>query len=451
MDAYKKKKSLSDANSKQLLHKLKHMHASDAAESLMLLELPLQVSMFRLFPRKFAVKVFTYMHIKEQEDLLRKLTKKEKQKLLTDMNPDDLMDLLEDVSHDMAQRIAALLSPQKMKQVQNLMGYPIDSIWREMTHHYISVQSKWTVKKAMDHIRKNGENKETISIVYIVNERGKFLGDIKLKYLIFADEKSLVGEIAKKTLDTTALSAFDDKEKAVQVFKKLNVSSLPVVDSERILLGIVTFDDLIDIEEEEVTEDFHKMWWVSVGHWWDLSLTNLVDASIKLLYKKRIFRLMVLVFVNIFAGGAIALFEDMISQYIVLLFFLPLLIAGGWNAWSQAAMLMVRALGTGDVKVTDWVKMFFKEFFVAGLLSLTMAVGVALIGWFRGWWDIAIIVAISMVAIVMVGSLFGMVLPFIFTKLKKDPATASGPLITSVADICGVLIYFSIAKMYLGI
>jgi len=451
MDAYKNKKFLSDPNRKQLLHKLRHMHASDAAESLMMLELPLQVNVFRLFPRKFAVKVFTYMHIKEQEDLLRKLTKKEKQKLLTDMNPDDLTDLLEDVSHDMNQRISALLSPQKMKQVQNLMGYPVDSIWREMTHHYISVQSKWTVKKAMDHIRKNGENKETINIVYIINERGKFLGDIKLKYLIFADEKSLVGEIAKTTIDTTALSAFDDKEKAVQVFKKLNISSLPVVDPEGILLGIVTFDDLVDIEEEEVTEDFHKMWWVSVGHGWDLSLTNIVDASIKLLYKKRIFWLMVLVFVNIFAGGAIALFEDMIAKYIVLLFFLPLLIAGWWNAWSQAAMLMVRALGTGDVKVTDWVKMFFKEFFVAGLLAITMAAGVALIGWFRGWWDIAIIVAISMVAIVMVGSLFGMVLPFIFTKLKKDPATASGPLITSVADICGVLIYFSIAKLWLGI
>ncbi|MBN1258829.1 magnesium transporter [Candidatus Peregrinibacteria bacterium] len=430
---------------------LTRLHASEAADFLMHMDPSIQVIVFRSLPRKFAAKLFAYMDPADKDDLLKALTTKETQKLLTYLKPDDRTDLLEEMPAAVTRRLFKLLSPEDLREARRLLGYPVDSVGREMTPDYLDVQSNWTVKKALEHIRENGKEKETVNIVYITDKKGKLIGDVQLKYLIFADPKSKVGDIAKKSMDAPALSAFDDQEKAVELIKKLNVVALPIVDSEGVLLGIVTIDDLIDIEEEEVTEDFQKMGAVAVGEGGDLSLTNLVDASVKLLYKKRILWLMILVGMNIFSGAAIALFEKVIAQAVVLVFFLPLLIGSGGNAGSQAAMLMVRALGTGDVKMSDWFRLLGKEFLVAGFLGITMALGVSIIGWFRGGIQIVVIVATSMLIIVMAGSLIGMTLPFIFTKLKKDPATASGPLVTSIADICGVVVYFSIAKWYLGL
>lgn len=430
---------------------LRKLHASEAAEILAQMDPPIQVIVFRSLPRKFSAKIFSYMSPADKDDLLKALTAKETEKLLMLLEPDDRTDLLEEMPAEITRRLFKLLSPEDLREARQLLGYPVDSVGREMTPEYVAVESNWTVKKAVDYIRENGRDKETVNIIYIVDKKGKLIDDIQLKYLIFADPKSKIADIAKKNLSTPVLSAFDDQEKAVELIKKFNVVALPVVDSEDILIGIVTIDDLIDIEEEEVTEDFQKMGGVVVEHGGDLSLTNLLDASMKLLYKKRIPWLMVLIGINIFAGAAIASFEDLITQYVALVFFLPLLIDSGGNAGAQSAMLMVRALGTGDVKMNNWMQLLGKEAAVAVFLGATMAAGVSILGWFRGGIEIGVIVAISMLAVVVVGSLVGMILPFVFIKFNKDPAAASGPLITSIADIAGVLIYFSIAKFYLGL
>jgi magnesium transporter len=208
------------------------------------------------------------------------------------------------------------------------------------------------------------------------------------------------------------------------------------------MLGIVTFDDVLDVVEEEVTEDFHKMGSVA------LAKTSLREAAFTTLYRARICWLLILVFMNIFSGAGIAAFEDTLADYLALAFFLPLLIDSGGNAGSQAATLMVRALAIGEVHARDWFKLLTKEISVALALGVTMAIGVSIIASFRAP-EVVAVVAMTMVTIVMVGSLIGMSLPFVLTKFGKDPATASAPLVTSLADISGVLIYFSIANLVL--
>ena len=227
------------------------------------------------------------------------------------------------------------------------------------------------------------------------------------------------------------------------LLREYDLLALPIVDGEQKLVGIVTCDDAMDVVVDEATEDFHK------GASIATHIGNLKDATIGLLYRKRVFWLVLLVFGNLFSGAGIAAFEDVIAANIALVFFLPLLVDSGGNAGAQSATLMVRALATGEVVLKDWLKLLGRECLVALALGLTMAVAVALLGVMRGGPAIAAIVASSMVTIVILGSVIGMSLPFLLSRLRLDPATASGPLITSIADAAGVLVYFAIATQVL--
>ncbi|HEV2131452.1 MAG TPA: magnesium transporter, partial [Longimicrobiaceae bacterium] len=217
-----------------------------------------------------------------------------------------------------------------------------------------------------------------------------------------------------------------------------------VVDSDGVLVGIVTVDAVLHVAEQEATEDFHR-----VGSLEPIR-TSLREAGIGFLYRRRIVWLLVLVFINIFTGAGIAYFEDTLAAVLVLVVFLPLLIDSAGNAGSQAATLMVRAITTGDVRMGDWFRLVGKELGVAAALGATMAAAVSVLTLWRGGPDVAVVVATSMLAVVIIGSLAGMSLPFLLSRIKLDPATASAPLVTSIADISGVLVYFSIASWYLG-
>jgi magnesium transporter len=240
-----------------------------------------------------------------------------------------------------------------------------------------------------------------------------------------------------------ALPATADREQAVNLIQRHDLDAVPVVDSDGVLVGIVTVDDVLDVAVEEATEDFHKVG--SVGP----ILTSLREASISFLFRRRIVWLLALVFVNLFSGAGIEYFEETIAASLALVIFLPLLIDSAGNAGSQAATLIVRAMATGDVSLRDWFEMAGKELAVATALGLTMALAVSVLGFYRGGVDIGIVVAVTMVTVVIVGSLIGMSLPFLLTRLNLDPATASAPLVTSIADIAGVLIYFSFATWHL--
>ncbi|PFI75774.1 magnesium transporter [Bacillus cereus] len=311
-----------------------------------------------------------------------------------------------------------------------------------MKTNFITVEDHYTVDEAITYFRKAVKNKNNIHYIYVVNQ-STLVGVISIKELFISDGNQQVKNIMKTELIFVNLDL--DQEEVAKIFKDEDLVSIPVINQEKKMVGIIHVDDILDVIQEEATEDFHKMAPVSqLG-------TTFRDASVWLLYRKRIVWLILLVFMNVFSGAGIAAFEDTIAASITLVFFLPLLNDSAGNAGAQASTLMIRSMATGEVKLNDWLKMFSKEFFVSLLLGITMAISVSVIGIFRGGIEIAIVVGITMVLVVMIGSLVGMSLPFIFKKFKMDPAAASAPLVTSVADIIGVVTYFSLANWVLGL
>ncbi len=401
-----------------------------------------EIIFFRLLNRMQAKEVFQLLSHDVQEQIIEGLANKVQalSNLLNDIEPDDRTAFFEELPGTVTQRLMQLLSPEERSITTQLLGYPEDSIGRLMTPEYVVVKPEYTIDDTFNHIRKFGRDSETLNVIYIVDENWKLIDDIRIKELILAHPTKLIADLMDNRF--VALNVLDDQETAIKAFSDYDRVALPVVNDEGILLGIVTVDDIMDVAEEESTEDFHKF-----GSFQSAIANPLKERFIDL-YKNRIVWLMVLVFVNVFSGAAIANFEDVISTVVSLVFFLPLLIDSGGNAGSQSATLMIRSLAIGDVELSDWYKLIGKELLVSFFLGLSMALGVAVISWFRSP-EIIWVASLTMVLIVMTGSMIGMLLPFIFTKFKLDPATASAPLITSIADICGVLIYFSMAAWLL--
>jgi magnesium transporter len=416
--------------------------APEIADLLLQLRKEDRVLLFRALPRDAATEVFSHLEPEQEDDLLRELTDEETRHLLADMSPDDRTHLLEEMPGQATQRLLNLLSPADLEEARWLLGYPEESVGRLMTPDYVAVRKEWTVSDALRHIRAQGKTSETVNRIFVVDERSRLLDDIELRYFIVAPTDATVEDLMDENV--ASISAFADREEAVAMIRRYDQFVLPAIDSGGVLVGIVTADDVMDVQEEEATEDFHRS--ASVGK----LKVSLRDAPMAVIYRARIGWLLVLVFMNIFSGAGIAAFENTLEAMIALAFFLPLLIDSGGNAGSQSATLMIRAMAVGDVRMNDWFRLLGKELGIALALGVTMALGVATIAWFRAP-EIMMVVSATMTIVVLVGSLIGMSLPFVFTRLGWDPATASGPLITSLADISGVLIYFSIATWYLGI
>jgi magnesium transporter len=415
---------------------------AELAEALQDAPTPVRILLFRAFPRELAGEVFAHLEGPARDSLLADFTDEETRSLVRELDPDDRTQLLSELPGSVVQRLLNFLPPEELSAARELLGYPEESVGRLMTPDYVMVRPDWTVEEALTHIRIRGAEFETVNVVYVVGADGVLQDAVGLRRIVMSDPGARIETLVRGPV--IRLRARDDREEAVKVMSRYDLPVLPVVDSDDHLLGIVTVDDVMDVAEEEVTEDFHKM--APIG----LMKSSLRDAGVALLWRARVGWLLVLVFMNIFSGAGIEFFEDTLAATISLAFFLPLLIDSGGNAGSQAATLMVRALATGDVKMRDWLRLLGKEVFVAFLLGITMAVGVAIIASFRAP-EVLVVVSLTMTLVVVVGSLIGMSLPFLLTRLKLDPATASAPLITSLADIAGVMIYFSIATWYLGL
>jgi magnesium transporter len=401
-----------------------------------------RVLLFRALPRERAADAFSHLEVEEQDRLLRDMTDEETRALLAELSPDDRTHLLEELPGQATQRLLNLLSHEDLKEARWLMGYPEESVGRLMTPDYVVVRRHWTVQQTLRQVRRKGLVSETINWIYVVDDDWRLIDDIELRKLILAEPESEIEEVMDHSF--VSVSAFADREEAVELIQRYDMTALPVVDSAGVLVGIVTVDDVLDVAEAEATEDFHNFG--SVGP----IKTSLLEASILFVYRRRIGWLMGLVFMNIFSSAGIAYYEDTIEAMVGLVFFLPLLIGSGGNAGSQSATLVIRALATGDVEQRDWLKLLTKELVVALAIGATMAVGVSLIAQVRAP-DVLPVVALTMVLIVVVGSLIGLLLPFLLTKVGLDPATASAPLVTSLADISGVIIYFSIATRVLDL
>jgi magnesium transporter len=416
--------------------------APEVADLLLHLRKTERVLLFRVLDRTLAADVFAELDFPQQDELIRDLSDDEARSLLVELEPDERTQLLGELPGQATQRLLNLLDPDDLQQSRWLLGYPERSVGRLMTPGYVAVHPEETIAQAINHIRARGVDSRAVNVVFVVDDRWHLLDAIGLRRFILAPPDATVSDIMRHRV--LSIPATADRSEAVRLISRYDLVALPVVDSDGVLLGIVTVDDVLDVAEARATESFHRVG--SVGP----IRTSVRDATVGFLYRRRIGWLFALVFMNIFSGAGIAYFEDAIAAAIALLFFLPLLIGSGGNAGSQSATLMVRALATGDVKRADWLRLLGKELAVALLLGVTLAAGATAISVFRAP-HVAVVVALSMVCIVLVGSLIGMSLPFLLTRMGLDPATASAPLITSLSDISGVVIYFSIATWYLGV
>lgn len=417
---------------------------ADIAEFIDELDGKTSLLVFRLLPKEIASDVFAYLSTESQSELSMLVDEKELADILEDLYFDDKIDYLEEMPAYVVKRILRCSTETERRLINQFLNYPEDSAGSIMTIEYLDLKKEMFVEEALDRIRKNAPGKkETIYTCYVTNAHRRLDGILSLRDLVIAPPDKKVEEIMAKEFISVTTS--DDKEYVADLIKKYDLLAIPVTDNENRLVGIITIDDIVDVIEEENTEDFHKM--ATVGK---IDI-NILDASPLFLVKKRLPWLMILIFMNILSGAGIAYFEDTIQAVITLVFFMPLLIGSAGNAGSQSAILMIRSLATGDVEIKDWFKLFRKELAVAILLGLVMGFAVSIIGAFRGGPSVAFVVALSMIVVVLVGCTIGMSLPFMLSKLKLDPATASGPLVTSIADISGILIYFSIATWYLGI
>lgn len=361
--------------------------------------------------------------------------------ILAEMDADDRVGFVNNLPPQDRARLIDPLPQELRDDIGRLSAHEDESAGSLMTSDYALLEQDMTAGEAIAALREQAPGKETIYRSYVVDAEHRLIGSLRLHALIVAPESAVVRDLMEPR--PIAVTFDTDQEDVARTIARYDLVAIPVIDAEGRLVGIVTHDDAADVVEEEATEDFHK-------HATVLPLRqSMRRASIGLLYSKRIVWLALLVFGNLFSGAGIAYFEDMILAYVSLVFFLPLLIDSSGNAGAQSATLMVRALATGDVEMKDWRDLILRELAVAAALGMTMAAVVFPIGAWRGGADVGLTVGLTMLVVVMIGSLVGMSLPFLLSRLKLDPATASGPLVTTISDAVGVLIYFSIATMIL--
>lgn len=433
--------AIAEDQAETLLELLAAHPAPDIA--LALIELPRQDwhSLFAYLDHQQAAEVYAHLPSEQQTVLLENLEQDQATQLIGELSYDDAAAVLEELDAQHAEAILEALPDQDQQILTALLAYPEESAGRLMTPEFATVLPGWSVAEALDHLREHSEIAETVNTIFVVSPEGQLLGWLRLKDLLLSRPRMSVQ--SRMHTDVISIDALEDREEAARRISHYDLDVLPVVNERGVLLGIITIDDVLDVIREETTEDFHRMAAVA-----DLSL-SLRDASLKLLYRKRIGWLVILVLVNLLSGTAIAFFEASIEAVVALVFFLPMVIASGGNAGAQASTLMVRALATGDIQNRDWFKLASKEVLVSAALGVAMAGSIWLSGNWLGTLDVANAIAVAMFLVVVFGSLFGMSLPFVLTRLRLDPATASAPLITSVVDVVGIMIYFSVATALL--
>lgn len=397
---------------------------------------------FRALSREEAADVFLRLDPWEQATLLEGLPEGEQRLWMRMLAPDDAADLLQQAEVERRAALLELLDRPTRLEVHALLAYAEDEAGGLMSPRYARLRPELRVEEAIRYLRQqSGEPVETLYYAYVLDPEQRLLGVVSLRQLVVEPPERRVSDIMCS--DLVVAHHGTDQEEVARLLREHGLLAVPVVDDERRMRGIVTVDDVMDVVEEETTEDFHQMGGV-------VPLDGSLGAArLRVLYRRRIGWLLALVVVNMLSGAGIAAFEETIEATVALVFFLPLLIGSAGNAGAQASTLVVRGLATGDVRVRDWLRLFRRELFVSATLGLTMALAAALVSAVRAP-EVLWVVALSMATIVVLGSLVGMLLPFALTRLRIDPATSSAPLITSIADVAGVLVYFSLARWLLG-
>jgi len=399
--------------------------------------------------RELTATTFTYMPVESQKRMLKLLTQDQVAALLNALPPDDRTAFLNELPLDLAMQLLSMLTPDERHVAQSLLAYPEHSVGRMMTLDFVAVHPEWSVREALDYIREHGFDRETLNVVFVVDEDGHLVDDIRVRRFLLSPLDRPVRELLDGNF--TWLSPADDREKALAVFRKFDRVALPVVDDQMKIIGIITVDDMLDVAEAEATEDIQKM---GGSEALDEPYTTI---ALHRMVKKRASWLVILFLGEMLTATALKYYEGEMEKAIVLSLFLPLVVSSGGNAGSQAATLVIRALALGEFKLREWWRIMRREL-VAGL-SLGVILGV--IGVLRitiwsfifpntygeHWMLVAATVGTALVGIVMWGSLMGSMLPLIIKKAGFDPATSSAPFIATLVDVTGLIIYFSVALL----
>lgn len=410
-----------------------------------------QAILFRLFPKDVATETFEYLDFDAQQNLLNALTQKDVTHILNSMSADDRTALLEELPGPVAQELIKLLSFKEFKIAKTLLAYAEGSVGRLMSPDYLSVKKDWEMNRVLEYIRTFGHESETLNVIYAVDDHGKLAGEMLARDLLLSPLDKKVNEIISEDKMIT-LTATQDQKDALESFKRYDRVALPVVDSNGYLIGIVTVDDMLDVAEEEETEDIQKFGGIEALE------EPYIDVPLPELVRKRAVWLVVLFLGEMLTASAMSYFEGELAKAIVLATFIPLIISSGGNSGSQAATLIIRSLSLGEIAIQDWWKVMRRE-----ILSGLMLGGIlGVIGVFRVvfwamllgrythvWLLIGVTVGFSLIGIVLWGTIAGSMLPMLLKRLGLDPATSSAPFVATLVDVTGIVIYFSVASLLL--
>lgn len=398
-----------------------------------------------------AAGVFKILEFPTQQRIIQNLPPNKTAELLNELPPDDRTDFLEELPSNVVRELIKLLNHEERKITLSLLGYPENSVGRLMTPDYVYVYEHNTVQEVLETIRRVGKNSETIEVIYVINKKGELLDDIRIREFILADPDREVRELMDDRV--IALNAYDDQEVANEVFKMNNRVALPVVSNSKKLLGIVTIDDILWVASEEFSEDMQK-----IGGTEALDQPYL-DIPLMKLFKKRVVWLIVLFIGEMITISAMHQFEDEIAKVVILATFIPLIISSGGNSGSQAATLIIQAMALREISIADWWRIMRREIFSGLLLGLTLCIlGISVVFIWNSFSDalgqyyvsLAFTIGISLIGVVLWGTLMGSMLPLLLKRLGADPAASSTPFVATLVDVTGLIIYFSVALLILS-
>lgn len=429
----------------ELKQELINLNEADIAEILENLNEVELVTIFRLLPKDLAALVFSYLSIENEYVIINALSVKEAGLIIDNMFADDATDLLEEMPSNVVKKLLASTTKETRRDINFLLKYEDDSAGSIMTVEFIDVKENYTVEKAIEKIKKEAIDIENIDFCYVLDDKRKLLGTVSLKNLLINDKDTVIKDIMEKV--HTKVYTNTDQEEVANQFKKYDLNVMPVVDSEKKLVGIITIDDIIDIIDEENTEDIEKMAAITPN---DKPYSK---TGVFITFKKRIPWLLLLMISATFTGKIIQNYEQQLASYVILTSFIPMLMDTGGNAGSQASVTIIRSLSLNELKFKDIFKVIWKEFRVSLLVGITLSVAnfVKLLLIDQVSVNIALVVCFTLIITIICAKIVGSTLPMVAKKIGFDPAVMASPFITTIVDAISLIIYFQIASQILGL
>lgn len=416
---------------------------ADVAASLGELDEEDMLKVFRILPKDQAAEVFSYLDVDAQQYIITSLSDKDAGIIMDNLMADDAADLMDEMPANVVKRILANVSPETRRDVNHLLRYPEDSAGSIMTVEYVDLKENLTVEEAIARIRKVGLDRETVNICYVLDSKRRLIGTVSLRYLLLHESAEVIGDFMNENV--VSVNTLTDQEEVAELFKKYDFTAMPVVDNENRLVGIITVDDIMDIMEEEATEDIEKMNAILPGD------KPYMRTGVWETWKKRIPWLLLLMISATFTGGIITSFEDSLRQYVVLTAFIPMLMDTGGNAGGQASATIIRGLSLNDIGFSDIFRVIWKEIRVAALCGITLAACnfLKLMLFDRVGLTVAAVVCLTLVVTVVLAKAVGCTLPMAAKRIGFDPAVMASPFITTIVDALSLMVYFRFAATLL--